>query len=393
MDGLTAYPFLNYNTMFDNTAVTTLKGLIGWRDHYDPTVIPALPAALTATETGEYYDQYHPALRLDYINAMIPPNFALATFLEQKETEAITQLLNDVVTQKELANFGKDVVNNTVIANPGNRGQTHLNEGRFVGVRFSMNEEIGLRAVINRFAFHATAAQTDLTFYLYHSHQAGTVATFIFNSTQANAQTWQQIDQAISYDNGSIVGGEWFFGYYQNDIAGNAIKYNKLNWRTGYCNTCDGGRKTAQYQKLNKYVSMCAFYVPSASLPAVGTMFDVEDTINTTTENYGLNFNISIKCNLTQYIKDNRFQIKTAIGKKVAVSILEMMKFSGQINHLEENLKALIIRDLEGDDVTQAQPLIHQLNDSIKALNMDMGNLASVCLPCARKPRTFYGSI
>ena len=70
-----------------------------------------------------------------------------------------------------------------------------------------------------------------------------------------------------------------------------------------------------------------------------------------------------------------------------------MMKFSGQINHLEENLKALIIRDLEGDDVTQAQPLIHQLNDSIKALNMDMGNLASVCLPCARKPRTFYGSI
>ena len=93
---------------------------------------------------------------------------------------------------------------------------------------FGMSEEIGLRAVINRFAFHATAAQTDLTFYLYHSHQAGTVATFTFNSTQANAQTWQQIDQAISYDNGSIVGGEWFFGYYQNDIAGNAIKYNKL---------------------------------------------------------------------------------------------------------------------------------------------------------------------
>ena len=379
--------------MFDNSAVTTLKGLIGWRDHYDPTEIPALPAALTATETGEYYDQYHPALRLDYINAMIPSNFALATFLEQKETEAITQLLNDVVTQKELANFCKDVVNNTVIANPGSNGQTHLNEGRFVGVRFSMSEEIGLRAVLNRFAFHATAAQTDLTFYLYHSHQAGTVATFTFNSTQANAQTWQQIDQAISYDNGSIVGGEWFFGYYQNDIAGNAIKYNKLNWRTGYCNSCDGGRKTAQYQKLNKYVSMCAFYVPSASLPAVGTMFDTDDTINTVTENYGLNFNISIKCNLTQYIKDNRFQIKTAIGKKVAVSILEMMKFSGQINHLEENLKALIIRDLEGDDVTQAQPLIHQLNDSIKALNMDMGNLASVCLPCARKPRTFYGAI
>ena len=379
--------------MFDSTAVTSLKGLIGWRDHWDTAEIPALPTTLTATATGEYYDQYHPALRLDYISAMLPLNRSLSDFLEQKETEAITQLLNDVVVKKELANFGKDIVNNTVVSNPGSYGQTHINEGRFCGVRFSFNEEIGLRAVINRFAFHATAAQTDLTFYLYHSHQSAAVATFVFNSTQPNAQTWQSIEQAINYDNGTIVGGEWFFGYYQDDIAGNAIKYNKLNWRTGYCNTCDGGRKTAQYQQLAKHLNMSAFYVPAAELDAGRLAFDPDAIIETYTETYGLNFNISIKCNLTQYLIDNRLQFKTAVGKKVAVSILEMMKFSGQINHLEENLKLLIIRDLEGNDVTQAQPLIAQLADTIEALNMDMGNLSSECLPCARKPRTFYGAI
>ena len=379
--------------MFDSSAVTELKGLIGWRDHWDTAEIPALPASLTATATGEYYDQYHAALRLDYIAAMLPANRTLSDFLDQKETEAITQLLNDIVVKKELANFGKDVVNNTVVANPGGYGQTHINEGRFVGVRFAMHEEVGLRAVINRIALHATAAQTDLTIYLYHSHQAAAVATYTFNSTQANAQTWQSIEQAINYDNGTIVGGEWFIGYYQDDLAGNAIKYNKLNWKTGYCNTCDGGRKTAHYQKLAKHVSMSAFYVPASALDAGRNMFDPEDVIYTHTETYGLNFNVSIRCNLTQYLKDNKFAFKTAVGKKVAVSILEMIKFSGQINHVEENLKALIIRDLEGDDVTQAQPLINQLADTIEALNMDMGNLASECLPCARKPRTFYGAI
>jgi hypothetical protein len=70
-----------------------------------------------------------------------------------------------------------------------------------------------------------------------------------------------------------------------------------------------------------------------------------------------------------------------------------MMKFSSQINNVEESVKIMIIRDLEGATDTENPPLHERLSDAIEALVLDEGNLNIDCLPCARKPRTTYGAI
>ena len=62
------------NQMFKSSIVVPeYANLLGWREHHDPNEV-SLPVTLTVTETGEYYQQKHPALRLDLIQALIPEN-------------------------------------------------------------------------------------------------------------------------------------------------------------------------------------------------------------------------------------------------------------------------------------------------------------------------------
>ena len=75
--------------MFDNRVIAELKKVIGWKNHWDTTEIPTLPADYKATESGQYYQDYHPNVRLDYIQALLPSNYPLETFLDDIETSAI----------------------------------------------------------------------------------------------------------------------------------------------------------------------------------------------------------------------------------------------------------------------------------------------------------------
>ena len=381
--------------MFDIRTITELKKVVGFRDHWNATDIPALPTALTESESGQYYNDFHPMIRLDYISALLPSDYALDTFLDDIETSSIKQMLNKMQTYKKLNNAGQDLVRNNLIYDNVLKNKTVTNEGRFVGVEFCLRDtSAGIRAVINRIGLYLTSAQPSLTLYLFNSLQETAVSTYNFTSTSANSFTWLETAINIDYESGANTdGGVWFLGYYQNDLGlNNAIQYDNLNWKNGYCRTCDGGIRSGKYNSIQKYVDMSPFYVAASQLPAVGTMFDTDDIVYTYTQNYGFNFNLSIVCNLSQFWIDSRLSMVTAIGKSVALKILEMMKASSQVSAIEQNVQFNIIRDLEGDAETQSVPFWQQTERSIKATNLDQSGINTTCVPCARKG-AIYGAI
>ena len=380
--------------MFDIRTITELKKVVGFRNHWNATDIPALPTSLTDSESGQYYNDFHPMIRLDYISALLPSDYALNVFLDDIETSAIKQVLNKMQMYKKLNNAGKDLATNNLIYDNVLKNKPVINEGRFVGVEFKINDtSAGIRAVINRIGLYLTQAQPSLTLYLYNSLQASAVSTYTFTSATANSFTWLESTINIDYESGSNTdGGVWYLGYYQNDLIGQAVTYESLNWENGYCKTCDGGIRSSKYNSIQKYVDMSPFYVAASQLPAVGTMFDPDDVNYTYTQNYGFNFNISVVCNLSQLYIDSRLSMVTAIGKNVALKILEMMKASSQISAIEQNVQFNVIRDLEGDAETQSVPFWAQAERSIKATNLDQSNINTSCVPCARKG-AIYGAI
>lgn len=380
-----------YNT---EKAKKCLKGLIGWRDHYDTNEIPELPTELTESETGEFYQERHPALRLDLIKATLPNNRGIAEYLQEVEDGAVTEILNDLAESKELAKTSKTVVANDIIYNSeGWVNDTILNESRFVGVRFRVMNTVGLKAVINRLALQLTQAQDKLEIYLYHSHKAKHLAKIEYTTTQGGQFNWLEVAQELHADDENLSGGSFFLGYYQDDLTGFAIKYKKLNWRNGYCGTCDGGVRQARYTSISKFVQMQPFYVPSVSLSVSRDMFDPSAIIEVDDCNYGFNFNISINCDLTTFWCDNRKSLKNILALRVTIKILKAMQFSQQINHVEEQLKMMIIRDLEGDKETNYINLYQQYSRAVKALKFNHSSISKVCLPCSTNSGVSYGVV
>lgn len=379
--------------MFDNRVIAELKKVIGWKDHWDLTEIPALPASLTGTESGQHYQDYHPTVRLDYIQALLPSNYALETFLDDIETSALNQLLEKLVVQKKLNNAGMDLVRNNLIYDNVLKDKPIINESRFVGIEFVLDSDIGIRAMIHRIGLYLTAAQPTLTLYLYNSLQEAVVSTFVFTSTAANSFTWLAQDIIIDYSDGSNTsGGVWYLGYYQDDLIGQAVQYDSLNFKNGYCRTCDKGARSSKYNSVARYLTMSPFYISAANVPAVGIIFDTDDVIYTYENNYGFNLNISIKCDLTQFWIDNRLTMTNALGKIVALKVLEMMKASSQVSAIEQNVQINIIRDLEGDRDTRQVPFWSQVERAVKAVNLDQANVNNTCVPCARKGAS-YGAV
>ncbi len=380
--------------MFDLRAITELKKVVGFRDHWNTVDVPVLPVTLSDSESGQYYQDFHPMVRLDYISALLPSDYPLDTFLDDIETSAIKQMLNKMQMFKKLNNSGKDLARNNLIYDNVLKNKPIVNESRFVGVEFCLNDtSVGIRAIINRVGLYLTTAQPSLTLYLFNSLQEDAVSTYTFTSVNANSFTWLETQINIDYqDSSGTDGGVWYLGYYQDDLVGQAIQYDVLNWQNGYCQKCDGGTRSKKFNSISKYVNMSPFYVSGASLPAVGKLFDADDIVYNYTCNFGLNFNVSVVCNLSQFWIDNRLTMVNAIGKTVALKILEMMKASSQISAIEQNVQFNIIRDLEGDRETQSVPFWQQAERSIKSTNFDQSNINTTCVPCARKG-AIYGAV
>jgi len=287
-----------------------------------------------------------------------------------------------------------DLARNDLIYDNILKDRPIINESRFVGVEFSLNSDsIGLRAIIHRVGLYLTVAQPSLTLYLYSSLQASSVATYTYTSAVSNVFTWLAQEITLDYSDGSDNSGAvWYLGYYQDDLVGQAVLYDSLNWKNGYCRTCGGGNRSTKYNSISRYLTMSPFYISATNVPAVGTMFDTDDMVYDYSNNFGFNFNISIVCNLTQFWIDNRSTMTNAIGKIVALKVLEMMKASSQISAIEQNVQINIIRDLEGDSDTRQVPFWAQVDRAVKTTNLDQANVNSTCVPCARKGAV-YGAV
>jgi len=383
-------------TMYDNSKVKEcLRGLIGWREHYDLTEVPPLSEEMKESQTGEYYQDIHPALRLDLISATIPQNRDLEEFLAETEEASIGEILNDITEKRQLDRTAKEIVANDIIYNSeGWVNDVIINESRFVGVRFRLDLELGLKATVNRLALQFTQPQTGLTLYLYHSNRAKVLKKIEYNSTEGGSFNWMEVLLDLHAYNEDLSGGSFYLGYYQNDITGQAIQYKKLNWESGYCGTCGGGVNQAKYKSVSKYITMQPFYVPNPSLSIdKDFMFEPNSIIEVYENNWGFNFNISVSCDLTRFWCDNRTALRGVLGLKVAIKILRMMQFSQQINYIEEQLKSMIIRDLEGDKETNYINLFQKYGRALKSVNFNTSSISKTCLPCDRNSGVSYGMV
>ena len=359
--------------------VTAYKNLIGWRQYQDNTII--LPLGLTTTDSGEYFQQKHPALQLDIIQSLIPSNLPLEDYLLNTVTDATNEMFNDLLQYRQIGEFGKTLLEQSVLLNRyGMASDAITNQSRFVFMQIRVKDLTGVQAMINEIGLQFVGVEA-FKLYLFHSSKSEPLQEINVTTNGNSSWNWKKEDLELSsFVSEQYQGGIFLLGYYQDDLTSNAINYTSFNWDAGVCGGCNDSHITV-WRSINKNFHIYPGYVPAGSF-VVGEMPDMNKIIYTNNESWGMNFKMSVRCDLTDFFIQNKFAFKNLLALKVVYKILQDMKFSQQINSIEENIKMMIIRDLEGDVDTKLLNIPTQYTKELKAVSFNTSGINSKCLGC-----------
>lgn len=367
---------------FDSKKVVpAFKNLLGFRPYHDTQDI-AIPSTLTDSDSGEYYQQKHSAIQLDVIQACLNPGKPLAEYLREVVDDSTNEMLNDLLQYRKLKNYGKTLLEQSVLLNKyGWRQDVITNQNRFVGMQIRVKSLTGMMAVINEIGLQFATPEPALNLYLFHTSKEDPITTFPVAVNGNGSWTWIKKDLELSaFQSGEFHGGAFVLGYYQEDVTGNAINYSNFNWDTGVCASCnDPHIKT--WKSIRNHFHVYPLYVPDGSF-VKEKMFDWDDAFFDRNQSFGLNLKMTVKCDLTDFFITNKFAFKNLLATKVIWRLLTDMKFSQQINSIEENIKMMIIRDLEGDIETKLTNIPSQYNRELMSVAFDISGINGKCLEC-----------
>jgi len=335
------------------------------------------------SDSGLYYDDFHPLLTTENLDAIAPEGVDLNDWLTEKTKAAITKLIGKVFIQKKLGQYTKDLFKEIRLYDgAGSLRNKVIKNGRFVGFELVLKRATNVIVNIDYIGWQFDTLQNPLTIYLYHSSQEDAIATIDLDVSKTISSQFQKISQTIEYFNGeNNPGGSYYLGYYEDDLVGQAIQIEgDLSMPCGSCNR----NSYENWHKWNEYVKVTPMFVNSSALNGI-KLWDIENN-NYDSTNFGLNLIMTASCDITDFICNHKEIWNDALGKNVAVDVLAEAAYSQRINRLKNVAQDLILMELNGDnDFAWNKGMKGEADKALKALDFDLSRLDSPCMPCQKK--------
>jgi hypothetical protein len=299
----------------------------------------------------------------------------LQTFMQTKVIGEETRLLLDRVTFFDGAGRIRNVIDN---------------KKSFVGMEITPVRSMGVTAKIERIGLQVAGATGTIRLYLFHSSRYEPIAYKDVEITQDNgAFVWVNVnDWYLPYMGGRTnAGGSWFIGYDQNalPLGMEAINVSK-DWSREPCGTCNIGSVKA-WRELTKYLQISPFRVGvDAKWSDNPELFDNGSLIYESTCNYGLNVEVSVGCDLTDFIIEQRSIFATALQRQVAAIALRTMAMNpeARVNRNQTNVSRMeILYELDGNtNGVRPGGLGYELKQAYAALRISTQGIDRICLTC-----------
>ena len=412
--------------------------LVGWEQSYDPE--KEINEALTESESGLLFQQTHPLMTLDNIENTIPENFMLqypqwdseaeyitgekvrhqskvyialadnvniepseeivdtwaiynflSDYLERLTRSGIAKAIQTFIQTKQLNRETRDLFDRKTFFDGAARLQATIRAShKLVGIELVPVRAMGVTLKIHKIGFQAVGATGTVKFYLFHSSQKDPVKTFEvnFTNTSGGFQWFSFEDLFLPYiSDDTDAGGAWFLCYYQDELpfGMEALNVSK-DWSREPCGTCNIG-SVEVWREMTKYLQASPFCViPSEDFSENPQMWDIAQTMYTNTMNYGINCEISIGCDLTDFIIEQRAIFANVVQRQVTVDTLRMMAMnpSVRVNRNQSNVSRMdILYELDGNSQSsRPQGLGYDLKKAYDALTLETKGLDRICLKC-----------
>ena len=415
-----------------------LLHLVGWQQSYDTSEVK-LSDNLTQSESGMYFQQVHPLLTLpnlmsiapDFKNTNFPEHDANSSYkegvvvtledkyyksikdvpanteitndeywietnlfsewLEDKTKASIIKLINKFINMKLADKASKSLIENkTLFDGAGRLTNLATNRDRFVGFEVDTVRSKGVTVKINKIGLQFTKPGKYKIFIM-HSSCDTPVYSFEFEKLKSNSIEWfkPKEDILLPYESQEIdAGGSWYIGYLQSDLPENSQAINRdRDWSTQPCKGCSRQEFLA-WQAWSKYIEIHPFYVDENQLLGEDEQmyFDPEIMNFTYDANYGINLDVSVYCDLTDFIIKQKQLFQDVIAKQVAVDFLREFAYNPNVRTNRRSINASrtdILYELDGDSSSMKHSgLNYELDLALKALNFSTQGLDRVCLPC-----------
>lgn len=426
-----------------NEICEALKNVCGWEQSYDPA--KAIDDNLTQTESGLYFQGAHPLLTLDSMEAIMPDDWGiqypvwdaltqwkqnkvvqygndtngnklfwkakadnvgeeptedslfwskyniLSDFLERMTRNGIATAIQTFTQIKQLDKETRNLLERrTFFDGAGRIRATLQNNHKLVGFEIVPVRAMGVTAKIEKIGLQMTGGTGVVRMYLFHSSQIDPIKTFDLNFTVTNGgfQWFPLNDCYLPYiSDKNNAGGAWFLCYNQDELPAGmeAINVSK-DWSREPCGTCNMG-SVEVWRELTKYLQVTPFmYNAPETFAEYPELWDIAYTMYTRTQNYGLNCEITIGCDLTDFIISQRQIFQTVIQKQVAAIALRTLAMNPnvRVNRNQSNATRMdILYELDGN-TSGVRPggLGYDLKKAYEALRIDTQGLDRICLSC-----------
>lgn len=316
-------------------------------------------------------------------------------FVRQLTVNGINTAVQNFIQEKQLQSETQNLLERRTFFDGAARLQATIDpNGKIVGFEIISVRSMGVTAKIERIGLQMVGATGSVKLYLFHSSQIAPmrVIELSFTNTSGGFQ-WFTPPEPIYLPyipgkdgNGNDSGGAWFLCYNQNDLPRGMQALNvSKDWSVEPCQTCLGG-SIESWRQLTKYLQVSPFGIHApADFAEHPEMFDIGEIGYTNTMNYGMNVEISVGCDLTDFIISQRQIFATVIQKQVAADVLRTIAMNPdvRVNRNQVNVtRDELLYELDGAPQGRASGLMYQLKQAYKALSFDTRGLDRVCLKC-----------
>lgn len=311
----------------------------------------------------------------------------LSDYLIKVVYAGIDMMLDEWINAKKLRNKIKSIYDQILLYNGvANYRDLVNNADDFVGLRIRKKKgERSLATIVNKIGHQFSGAFTGLTIYIFHSSQQNAIATFDIDHNNARSSQWTTLtsDNILRYISDDYdAGGDFFIGYKQSQLealGAQALKMD-LHWQEPPCQ-CDS-KWTEYYKQYSNFIDVVGFTINESALGPGDTLFDPDLVSISYTNNYGLNLNLSTKCDIGYFVAQEEDLFAEALNNSIGKKLLEGIAYNTRGgNQLANQLKAEAKKELFHSSGVWGT--VHdKLEKSIKGLSFDLSGLGEHCFPC-----------
>ena len=411
--------------------------VVGWQEDYNPQ--NAIDPALCESESGLTFQGAHPLVTLNNVRAIMPDDYLfkypawknsvayavgakvkhqskvwiakaanagsepsdnnqdwaeynmLSDFVRQLTVNGINTAVQQFLQEKQLTKETKNLLERRTFFDGAARLAATIDPtGKIVGFEIVPVRSMGVTAKIERIGLQMVGGTGSVRMYLFHSSQVAPMKVFDLNFTNTNGGfQWFTPEEPIYLPyiaDGNDAGGAWFLCYNQNELPAGMEALNvSKDWSKEPCQTCLGG-SIESWREITKYMQVSPFCIKAPlDFHDYPEMFDIGELGYTNTMNYGMNVEISVGCDLTDFIISQRAIFANVIQKQVAANVLRTIAMNPdvRVNRNQVNVtRDELLYEIDGAPQGRAAGLGYELKQAYRALSLDTRGLDRICLQC-----------